>query len=134
MAYEKTEWKNGDTITAEKLNHMEDGIAEGGGSGGELLVVNAVPESEGSSAYNFDKTFGEIWEVYKSGRPIVINMEHQHGILESIYYTFVPEGEYPGYAQGDVKFCNTIWFSVSLSEGPYTEERLLAEYPYASFD
>lgn len=26
MAYEKTEWKSGDTITAEKLNHMEDGI------------------------------------------------------------------------------------------------------------
>lgn len=27
MAYEKQTWKKGDTITAEKLNHMEDGIA-----------------------------------------------------------------------------------------------------------
>lgn len=26
MAYEKQEWKTGDTITAEKLNHIEDGI------------------------------------------------------------------------------------------------------------
>lgn len=27
MAYEKQTWVVGDTITAEKLNHMEDGIA-----------------------------------------------------------------------------------------------------------
>ena len=27
MAYEKQTWKKGNTITAEKLNHMEDGIA-----------------------------------------------------------------------------------------------------------
>ena len=32
MAYVKQNWKNGDIITADKLNHMEDGIAEGGGS------------------------------------------------------------------------------------------------------
>lgn len=31
MAYEKHEWVCGETITAEALNHMEDGIAEGGG-------------------------------------------------------------------------------------------------------
>lgn len=36
MAYAKQTWNNGDVITADKLNHMEDGIAEGGsgGSGG----------------------------------------------------------------------------------------------------
>lgn len=27
MSYEKTTWETGDTITATKLNHMEDGIA-----------------------------------------------------------------------------------------------------------
>lgn len=27
MAYEKTNWQNGDVITAEKLNHAEQGIA-----------------------------------------------------------------------------------------------------------
>lgn len=31
MAYDKYTWTTGETITAEKLNHMEDGIAEGGG-------------------------------------------------------------------------------------------------------
>lgn len=28
MAYNKTEWQNGDVITAEKLNNMENGIEE----------------------------------------------------------------------------------------------------------
>ena len=28
MSYEKQTWVVGETITAEKLNHMEDGIAE----------------------------------------------------------------------------------------------------------
>lgn len=31
MSYEKQNWKNGDVITESKLNHMEDGIATGGG-------------------------------------------------------------------------------------------------------
>lgn len=34
MAYEKYTWVDGELITAEKLNHMEDGIAEGGGETG----------------------------------------------------------------------------------------------------
>lgn len=33
MAYEKYTWVDGELITAEKLNHMEDGIAEGGDTG-----------------------------------------------------------------------------------------------------
>ena len=28
MSYEKHTWESGETITAEKLNHIEDGIAD----------------------------------------------------------------------------------------------------------
>lgn len=28
MSYEKTTWQTGDTITSEKLNHLEDGVSE----------------------------------------------------------------------------------------------------------
>lgn len=53
MAYEKQQWASGDIITAEKLNHMEDGIDEAGfnesnlpiaeslGSGDKLRIVTA---------------------------------------------------------------------------------------------
>lgn len=30
MAYVKNTWRDGDIITAEKLNHLEDGVGEGG--------------------------------------------------------------------------------------------------------
>lgn len=33
MAYEKQTWVCGDVVTADKLNHMEDGIAECCGGG-----------------------------------------------------------------------------------------------------
>lgn len=44
MAYEKNTWTNGDTITAEKLNHMEDGISEGGSSGGGKIEFFSTDE------------------------------------------------------------------------------------------
>ncbi len=42
MAYEKQTWNTGDVITEEKLNHMEDGIATGGGiySYGEVALLD----------------------------------------------------------------------------------------------
>lgn len=38
--YEKQTWKNGDVITEEKLNHMEEGISTGGGI---YTIENVVP-------------------------------------------------------------------------------------------
>ena len=50
MAYEKQTWKTGDVITQEKLNHMEDGIANAGGSDGVRTCVALVAVQTGSSA------------------------------------------------------------------------------------
>ena len=63
MSYEKQNWKNGDVITESKLNHMEDGIAGGGG----VLVVNGTVDG---STMTLDKTWQEIHDA-----PIaVVNM------------------------------------------------------------
>lgn len=43
MAYEKQTWQCGDVVTAEKLNHIEDGIAN---SGGTPLIVTYSEEGE----------------------------------------------------------------------------------------
>ena len=60
MAYTKQTWNNGDIITAEKLNHIEDGIAEGGGSGGGgVFVVKFTMDYETGKATT-DKTLEEI--------------------------------------------------------------------------
>lgn len=36
MAYEKQTWECGETITADKLNHMEEGISSANSGGGVL--------------------------------------------------------------------------------------------------
>lgn len=40
MAYDKHTWTCGEAITAEKLNHMENGIASGG-----VTAVTNVPRN-----------------------------------------------------------------------------------------
>lgn len=42
MAYEKQTWVDGEVITQEKLNHMEDGIANAGGGGGVTTDLSAI--------------------------------------------------------------------------------------------
>ena len=56
MSYEKQTWTTGDTITAEKLNHMENGIENNG-----PLVVNATTSNE---VVTLDKTWQEIYDAF----------------------------------------------------------------------
>jgi len=56
MAYEPTEWQNGDVITAEKLNKAEQGIA----AAGPLLVTVTA---DGATYHELDKSYKEITEA-----------------------------------------------------------------------
>ena len=82
MAYTKQTWQTGEVITANKLNHMEDGIASSGGGGG-VLVVNAVV---GDSEVTLDKTWQEIYDapfaVMKFTRGGAVSLD----ALTSIFY------------------------------------------------
>lgn len=65
MAYTKQNWIRGDVITAEKLNHMEDGIASGGSGGGSGFVINGTVKA-GPTVYDvvtFDKSFNDVLEA-----------------------------------------------------------------------
>ena len=67
MSYEKQTWSTGETITANKLNHMEDGIADGG-SGGGSLRINISMEVDGDTAtYTMDKTWQQIHDAFANG-------------------------------------------------------------------
>lgn len=76
MAYDKQTWVNGETITQEKLNHMEDGIANAGGGG--VLVVNATKTSSSGSTYILDKTWQEIHDAFLSV-PVIIHQISDNG-------------------------------------------------------
>lgn len=63
MSYVEQTWTTGDTITAEKLNHMESGIAEsGGGRSGAYITTSLV-----GSIHKVNATYGEIKEMLESG-------------------------------------------------------------------
>lgn len=69
MAYEKQTWVTGEVITKEKLNHMEDGIANGGG----ILFLS----EDGSGT--LDKTWNEINTALRNGQLVfVLKIEEEY--------------------------------------------------------
>lgn len=62
MSYTPTNWQDGDTITAEKLNNME--------SANVPFVVNLTPTAQDFSG-TMDKTVAEINAAYEAGQQIV---------------------------------------------------------------
>ena len=66
MSYEKHEWVNNEVITAEKLNHMEDGIADGGSAD----FVIAFSGSNATFDPAADRTWSETVAAYTSGKRI----------------------------------------------------------------
>ncbi len=75
MAYEKQTWANGDLITAEKLNHMEDGIDES--SLIEDFKITLTTDSVASYANPVvDKSFSEIKDAYDSGKKVIVEFQY----------------------------------------------------------
>lgn len=67
MAYEKQTWTTGEVITQEKLNHMEDGIANAGGDAGEERYTYFDISGSDLGGYNTSISQSEIYEMADSG-------------------------------------------------------------------
>lgn len=91
MSYDKHTWATGEVITKEKLNNIEDGIANAGSGGGMKSVISNGNKSENSFISNSDfPTFNDlknyIFDCLDNMRPIdiqVINTEYS-----TEYYLF----------------------------------------------
>lgn len=75
MAYTPTTWKTGDTITAEKLNHAEQGIADAL----ECLVIN-ISVGEGDVLVS-DVSYNEIDTAFQSGITCIVHASGKAGFL-----------------------------------------------------
>ena len=71
MSYEKTNWKVGDTITATKLNKIEDQVAANeeaisasSGGGIEFITIDG-------RTYTCDKTYDEIVALFQPGKTVM---------------------------------------------------------------
>lgn len=71
MSYTKNTWVTGDTITATKLNNMENGIANAGSA---LICTSSYSSSAGGDV--LDKTAQEIYEALLSGTPAYIKLQY----------------------------------------------------------
>lgn len=81
MSYTQHEWTTGETITAAKLNNLEEGIQEAAQSGGGgSLIVHYNNETN-----LMDKTVQEIYDAMTSGTPAYL--EYIYGMPVTDYIT-----------------------------------------------
>ena len=90
MAYEPKTWECGETITAEALNHMEQGITSGGGT--EPLILTAHIEQDGEQTCSvLDHTYNDVKDALESGRLVLLSGDGGYVYINSI---LVAEGLY----------------------------------------
>lgn len=83
MAYVEHEWVNGETITAAKLNNIEEGITEAAQSGGGGVLICNSSYDDDNDNYVLDKTAGEIYDALLAGTPVYI--KYQYGTPTETY-------------------------------------------------
>lgn len=101
MSYVKNNWKNGDVISADKLNHMEDGISSGGGA----MIVGGtwgeIKEEDWGYKVEFtaDKTWEEISQALQSGTLCIFSSRNPQypntivaRVIEGAYYSELMDG------------------------------------------
>lgn len=89
MAYTPKTWQCGETIMADDLNHMEQGIAQGGSVAPLIVheqVMTAAEMAEAGltgvlagNAYRLDTEYGVIEAAYNSGRPVYLDKTESAG-------------------------------------------------------
>ena len=98
MSYTPTEWKSGDVITSEKLNNLEQGVADASGGGGGALVIDL--EVTGS-AMTLNKTWQEIFNTISGGTfAFVRNVDTDDIMLYNLEEIYIDNGSYGVSAGG----------------------------------
>ena len=120
MSYDKQTWATGDTITANKLNHMEDGIAAGGGASYDL-IIESDDNGDTATGLPFDELFTKC-----SGENVinanVVLYSHHH---ESEVTNFVQRALKVGTAVEDeissiiFSFNGSDYYSINENETAY---------------
>lgn len=90
MAYEPKTWECGETITADALNHIEQGIANSGGGTEPLIftvsIEHGVPCTGGAQdIYTYNLSWQEIYDALASHRLV---LEVYNDVDESEDYAF----------------------------------------------
>lgn len=93
MSYTPYTWSSGDTVTAARLNNIEQGVANAGGS---VLIVGTTFSN---NVLTLDKTYKQIHDALLAGTSVVVQMPDTNteselwypNELVGIWRVFVPE-------------------------------------------
>ena len=113
MSYEPKEWQCGDTITAEDLNHMEQGIAQGGGDSAPLEVHKIFVSDD---FYRLDKTWQEIYDAF----PNVFYEESHDGVGGKVHIVSVHYDLDGYFVMVDMGNTSTPFLAVEPTDYPET--------------
>ena len=117
MSYTPTNWQTGDTITADRLNNMEGGIASA--NEGEILHITATEDA--SQNVSFSVPAAEAWDAVQAGKiPVVTFLPYGGGAFTLFGRTVL----YNGINQSIVFYNkNNTWNSaeiqIVLNEGDW---------------
>ena len=118
MAYSKTNWQNGDIITAAKLNKMEQGVADIAHVLYPINVEVTIQEMSGTVIYTADKTYAEALAAIEDGK-LPIYIFHDDGST-IVYYPALRKVTTPD----KIEVVDTITqYIVHDSSGVHTEAR-----------
>lgn len=100
MSYEKNTWAEGDVVTSEKLNHIEDGVANAGGGGSsdfstaEVTIENNTSDELGCILPLItEKQFFELaYTVLEANESMTIQLPlYKNNILLDGYVVFIQD-------------------------------------------
>lgn len=97
MSYDPTNWQTGDVVTSQKLNKLEQGVADAGGGG--LLIVNMTMTGD---AMTLDKTWQEIYDAVPA--VMVVDPTENDKSVYMVYEVFVDDGYHVDIGHGSVSF------------------------------
>jgi hypothetical protein len=114
MAYTKNTWADGDIVTSEKLNHIEDGIAN---SESVFFAGEVGLDEEGYLEGTLGKTWQEIHDAMMQNKVcIVITSNNNIGAISQYIITsvFIYESVY----RVNIEYANkSFHFSASTASG-----------------
>lgn len=71
MAYEKHEWATGETITADKLNHIEDGFDTVNSASNVLIVGASFTRTSNGMEYTVDTPYNTVVSALRNKKAVI---------------------------------------------------------------
>ena len=132
MSYTPTNWQNGDVITAEKLNKLENGVANAGGGANGGLVLDITLDFDALPVSGIGESYSDIETRAENGEFLFIRMFDSEGVeFDLLYLSGVHSGV--TFANSDGIF--TLYSDTcewNLTSYDYTYNPTTKEYTFSN--